>query len=160
MAGFTPSNGSKLFIGPAIDIDTIDDTGAALTALTGWVEVKAVKDLGAFGDESSAITSNQLGNNRTLKMKGTRDGGSPSIVVDRKEGDPGQEACIAAEKTNFDYGFYVEIPNKKTDAGTNGKRYFAGQVMSCRETVGAANNPITMAINIGVNTATFKVAAT
>lgn len=158
MAGFTPSNGSKLFIGPSIDIDTID-AAADLTGLTGWVEIKGLKDLAAFGDESTAITSNQLNNNRTLKAKGTRDAGTPGFVVDRKEGDPGQEAAIAAEAEPMDYAFYVEFPNKKTTGGTNGKRYFAGQVMSCREAPGSANNPITMTISVGINTAIYAVAA-
>ena len=158
MSGFTPSNGSKLFIGPSIDIDTID-AAADLTGLTGWVEIKGLKDLAAFGDESVAITSNQLGANRTLKAKGTRDAGTPGFVVDRKEGDPGQEAAIDAEGEPLDYAFYVEFPNKKTTAGTNGKRYFAGQVMSCREAPGSANNAITMTISVGINTPIYAVAA-
>ncbi|MCP1550713.1 MULTISPECIES: hypothetical protein [Methylorubrum] len=159
MAGFTPSNGSKLFIGPVINIDEIDDA-TDLSGLTGFTEVKGLKDLAAFGDESAAITSNQLGANRTLKAKGTRDAGTPGFVVDRKEGDPGQDAALAAEAQPFDYAFYVELPNKKTTGGTNGKRYFAGQVMSCRESVGAANNPVTMTISVGINTPIFRVAAT
>ncbi|ACL58450.1 hypothetical protein [Methylobacterium nodulans] len=158
MSGFTPSNGSKLFIGPSIDIDTID----AVDDLSGlaFTEIKGLKDLGSFGDEATSITSNQLGNSRTLKAKGTKDAGTPSFVVDLKDGDPGQEAAIAAAATNFDYAFYIEYPNKKTATGTNGKRYFAGQVMSCRENPGAANNAITMNINVGINTPIYRVAAT
>lgn len=159
MAGFTPSNGSKLFIGPSIDVDTIDDA-ADLTGLTGWVEVKGIKDLSAFGDESASITSNQLGANRTLKAKGTRDAGTPGFVYDVKDGDPGQNAVLAAEATNLDYAFYIEFPNKKTTGGTNGKRYFAGQVMSARENVGAANNAITGTLNVGINSPIYRVAAT
>lgn len=159
MTGFTPSNGSKLFIGPTIDIDTIDDV-ADLSSLTGWKEIKGVKDLSSFGDEAASITSNQLGANRTLKAKGTRDAGTPGFVVDLKDGDEGQEAAYAATKTDFDYAFYIEYPNKKTSGGTNGKRYFAGQVMSFRENPGSANNAITATLNVGINTAIYRVPAT
>ena len=159
MTGFTTSNGSKLFIGPSIDIDTI--TGAAvLTALTGWIEVKGLKDLSSFGDESAAVTSNQLGNNRTLKAKGTRDAGTPGFIVDVKDGDEGQEAAHAAELDGFDYAFYIELPNKKTSGGTNGRRYFAGKVMSFRENPGAANNAITATLNVGINTTVYRVLPT
>lgn len=155
MAGFIPSNGSKLFIGPTIDIDTVD-AATDLSSLTGWVEIKGLKDLAAFGDESTAITSNQLNVDRTLKAKGTRDAGTPGFVVDRKEGDPGQEAALEAEADSGDYAFYVETPTRGTTAGR--RRYFAGQIMSCRESFGAANNPITMTISVGINTPIFRAA--
>ncbi|MFE1598185.1 hypothetical protein [Methylobacterium sp. ID0610] len=161
MPGFTPANGAKVFIGPAIDVDTI--TGVAvLTALTGWVEIKGAKDLGAIGDEASAITSNQLGSNRTLKGKGTMDAGTPAFVFDYKEGDPGQVAAAAAADpaNNFDYAFYIEYPVKKTTGGTTAKRYFAGQVMSAREGNLSANNPISLTVNVGINTTVYRVAAT
>ncbi|AWN47130.1 hypothetical protein DK419_13085 [Methylobacterium terrae] len=161
MPGFTPANGTKVFIGPAIDIDTI--TGAtSLTSLTGWVEIKGAKDLGAIGDEASAVTSNQLGVNRTLKGKGTSDAGTPAFVFDYKEGDPGQEAARSAADpgNNFDYSFYIEKPVKKTPGGTTAKLYFAGQVMSAREGGLSANNPITLTVNVGINTTVYRVAAT
>lgn len=160
MPGFTPSNGSKLFIGPSVDID-VTDTVAEFTALTGYVEVKGLKDLGAFGDESTAVTSNQLNSNRTMKRSGTKDAGSPAFVVDIKDGDPGQEALWAANGDGFDYAFYIEYPNAKTKTtGTNGKRYFAGQVMSFRENAGSANNAITATANVGITTPIYRVAAT
>lgn len=155
--GFTPSNGSKLFIGPLIDADTIDAV-ADLSSLT-YVEIDGLKDLGQFGDEATTITSNQLNKDRTLKAKGTRDAGTPAFVVDIEDGDPGQQAVLDAEATPFDYAFYIEFPNKKTAGGTNGKRYFAGKVMSVRENPGAANNAITMTINVGINSPIFRVAA-
>ncbi len=160
---FTASNGSRLFIGPAIDVDTI--TGAAdLTGINeaDWLEVKGLKDLSSFGDEATSVTSNQLNVNRTMKQKGTRDAGTPGFVVDVKDGDPGQQAAIDASgpDDNFDYAFYVEYPNKKTPTGKNGKRYFAGQVMSFKENPGAANNAITATLAVGINTAIYRVNAT
>ncbi|WP_044155659.1 hypothetical protein, partial [Escherichia coli] len=89
-----------------------------LSNLTGFVEVKGLKDLGQFGDESAAVTSNQLNVNRTIKQKGTRDAGTPAFMVDMKEGDPGQQAMMDAEATDLDYAFYIEFPNKKTTSGT------------------------------------------
>ncbi|KNY21592.1 hypothetical protein [Methylobacterium sp. ARG-1] len=157
--GFTKSNGSKLFIGPAVaDADLIDDV-ADLSSLT-FVEVRGLKDLGQFGDESTAVTSNQLDRNRTLKQKGTRDAGTPAFIMDVKDGDAGQQAILDAETTESDYAFYIEFPNKKTNSGTGTRRYFAGQVMSVRESVGSANNAITMTANVGINTPIFRQAAT
>ncbi len=95
MPGFTPANGAKVFIGPAIDIDTI--TGAtSLTSLTGWVEIKGAKD--PRGDRRRSVDHlvQPARSNRTLKGKGTQDAGTPALVFDYKEGDPGQEAARLA----------------------------------------------------------------
>lgn len=159
MPGFTPTNGSRIFIGPSIDIDTVDSL-AEFQTITDWKEIKGFKDLGAFGDESAAITSNQLNVNRTMKRAGTKDAGSPAFGFDVKDGDEGQEAIWAANGDGFDYAFYIEFPNKKNASGQNGKRFFAGQVMSAREAGGAANNPITMTVAVGITTPIYRLAAT
>lgn len=155
MTGFTPSNGSKLFIGPAVDTDAID-TLAEFKALEGYVEIKGLKDLASFGDEATAVTSQQLNVNRTLKAKGTFDAGTPGFVVDVKDGDPGQIAFDAAVASNLDFAFYIEYNNKKTTNGQNGRRYFAGQAMSNRENPGAANSAITATLSVGINTPIYK----
>lgn len=154
---FTPSNGARLFIGGPVSelIDSVDEY-AGLT----WIEIKGLKSLGAFGDTATPVTSKQLNRNREIKKKGTFDGGSPAFVVDMIQDDPGQMAVEAALPDPSDYAFKVEIPNRLNKNGSNGLRYFSGQVMSFPEEVGAADSPITSTFGVGVNTPILKVAPT
>lgn len=155
--GFTPSNGTKYFIctTPADDATDTDTEYAALT----WVEVKGVTNLGEFGDSSSDITSTELGDDRVQHAKGARDGGTPAIVCNNKPSDPGQIAMYASEAEPFDFPMKIVFPDKKTPTGIGSTRYFKGKVMSVRESVGSANNPISVTFNIGINSPTVRVAA-
>jgi hypothetical protein len=161
---FTPSNGTKIYIGPAVDDTT--DTQAEYEALAGgtpgWVEVKGTTNIGEFGDSSSDITSTELNDSRVQHAKGARDAGSPAIVCNNKPDDPGQQAMYAAEAddSSTDYAFKVVYPNKKTPTGDGAARYFRAKVMSVREGVGAANNPLSVTFNLGINSTTVRVAAT
>lgn len=154
--GFTPSNGSKLFIGGNVDETT--DTQSEYEAQT-WVEVKGVTNLGEFGDSSADITTTELNDNRVQHAKGARDGGSPAFVCNNKPSDPGQQAMYNAEGQPFDYAFKVVFPDKATVNGTGSTRYFRGKVMSIREGVGSANNPITVTFNVGINSDVVRVVA-
>ena len=155
---FTPSNGTKLFIGPQAD-ETVD-TAAEYQALAGWVEVKGTTNIGEFGDSSTDITTTELNDDRVQHAKGARDAGSPAIVCNNKPSDPGQQAMYAAEGQPFDYAFQVVYPDKLTTNGTGSTRYFRAKVMSCREGVGAANNPLSVTFNLGINSDTIRVTAT
>jgi len=155
--GFTPSNGTKLYVGPVADINV--DTASEYAGLT-YVEVKGVTNLGEFGDSSADITSSELNDNRVQHAKGTRDGGSPAFVCNNYPDDAGQQAMYAAESDNNDYAFKIVFPNPKTTGGVGATRYFRGRVMSTREGVGAANSPINVTFNVGINSDVVRVAAT
>ena len=154
---FTPSNGTRLFIGGPV-AETVD-TVTEYAALT-WTEVQGLKSVGAFGDTATPVTSKWLNRNREFKKKGTFDGGSPAFVVDMIQDDPGQMLVEAALADPSDYAFKIEIPNRPGASGKNGLRYFSGQVMSFPEEIGAADSPITSTFGVGVNTPVLKVAPT
>lgn len=154
---FTPSNGTRFYIGTAVDETT--DTASEYAALT-FTEVRNVQNLGEFGDQSADVTFTSLGDDRVQHAKGARDGGTPAIVVGILETDPGQQAMIAAEGQPMDYAFKVVYNNKTGAGGAGGTRYFRAKVMSIRESVGATNNPITMTFNLGINSDIIRVLPT
>jgi hypothetical protein len=153
---FTPSNGTKFYIGPQVDETTDNSTEYAALA---YVEVKGTTNIGEFGDSSADITSTELNDNRVQHAKGAKDAGSPAIVCNNKPSDPGQQAMYAAEDEPFDYAIKVVYPDKVTVGGTGSTRYFRAKVMSVREGVGAANNPLSVTFNLGINSDIVRVVA-
>jgi hypothetical protein len=159
--GFTPSNGTKFYIGPSADesVDTQAEFEAFATGPSQWVEVKGITNLGEFGDAASDVTTSELGDNRVQHAKGTYDAGSPAIVANSKPNDAGQIAMRAALDQPFDYAFKAVFNDKLTAGGTGSTRYFRAKVMSAREGVGSANNPVSVTFNLGINSPTIRVAA-
>lgn len=104
------SNGCILEIGTPISLTAEDLTEASFASQT-WTKVGRVENLGQFGDAASEITFDSITENRQLRLKGTRSGGSMDVVVGLDEDDAGQLALIAAEKTDFDYAVRVTFPN-------------------------------------------------
>jgi hypothetical protein len=155
---FTPSNGTKFYISTT-NVDETTDTPEEYAALK-YTEVKGVTNLGEFGDSSTDVTSTELGDDRVQHAKGARDGGSPAIVCNNKPTDPGQQAMYDAEGQPFDYAFKTVFNDKLTPGGGGSVRYYRGKVMSIREGVGSANNPISVTFNVGINSSTQRVAAT
>jgi hypothetical protein len=158
------TGGSRLFIGPVANVDTINAMGDAAAvahfeAVTGWVEVEEVEDLGTIGDSSSQVTFTALKNRRVRKMKGPRDGGTQNLIVGRDPLDDGQEALIDAEKTDYDYYFKIEMNDARGDGYTNSVQYYAGLVMSGPTNHGNVSNVTRRNFNIGINTAVYEVAS-
>jgi hypothetical protein len=144
----TTATGWKLYISaPSPATDTLSE----YEALT-WTEVKEIENLGDFGDESSAVTFASLSDARVRKLKGARDAGTMAIVVGRDPLDPGQQAMIAAEKTNFEYPFKIVAADNPSASYTPTTFYFKGLVMSQRNAAGANDNVVRTTFNVGINT--------
>jgi hypothetical protein len=133
---YSTSNGAKISIGPA---NSVADDGAAYLALT-YVLISGAEDIGEFGDESEIVPFIPLAYDRNMKLKGSRDAGDMALVVGLDVQDAGQLALIAAEQTNFQYAFKVELDDAYEAGGTNTIKYFRALVNSARDSVGAANN--------------------
>lgn len=155
-----PVAGCKIYIGPATDLPAGDAQVSDFSA-TVWTEIKGWETMGAMGDTSALITTSLIGENRDIKMKGTRNAGQMQCNFAVIAADAGQIALIAAEGTKNNYPFKIEL-NDKPVAGaapTNGLRYFMGLVMGTPEQGGSANTARMLQATIEINTNIVRVAA-
>jgi hypothetical protein len=96
MGDIQTTSGAKLFIG-ANSVTSAVDTLAEFEAISPWIEVGLVEDLGEIGDESSSVTGAAIGDGRIRKAKGARDAGTLAVKCFHDPIDVGQLAVIAAE---------------------------------------------------------------
>lgn len=157
MAGIFATAGATLYIGGALSAKTTDFVLGDFAGQS-WVAVNWMENIGAFGDEAASITFDAIEQQRTQKLKGTRNAGDMAIVCGLDYEDAGQIAVRAAEATPNNYSFKVEF-NDAPQAGTPSERYFIGLVMSARETLDTANNVMKLNTTIGVNSNIVRVNA-
>lgn len=152
--------GCKFYIGTALDTKTTNFTAVDFTSIT-WVEVAKWTEAGPMGDTAALITSQIISQGRDEKQKGTRNAGSMQNVFASLPTDPGQIALIAAEKTDDNYAFKVELNDKPAvgAAPKNSLRYFVGLVMSAQETAGGANTVRNLNSTVEINSNIVSVAA-
>jgi hypothetical protein len=158
MAGdIQTTSGTKFYISSTAAASTVDSL-IEYEALT-WTEVAEVEDLGNIGDVSSEVTGAAIGDSRVRKAKGARNAGTMNVICfDTVPLDAGQEAVIAAEASNSNYAFKIELPEPAV--GTAGTIYFRGLVMSNEYRLGTNDNIRRRAFNIGVNSALTEEPAT
>ena len=156
--GIATTSGTKVSISTTSTAPaTFDASGYA--ALT-FSEIGSIESVSGFGDESSEVTFDELGDGRTKKLKGQKNAGNMELMMGLDDEDAGQGYLYTAEAdaTTSDWHFKVEVPNSLGTA--NAIRYFSGKVMSVRETYDTANNVIKLNTTVGINTAVVKVDAT
>ncbi|MGO4449116.1 hypothetical protein AB4Y96_09330 [Phyllobacterium sp. TAF24] len=160
MANLYPVAGCRIYVGPAVDLPDVDVVAADFTAIT-WTEIKDWTQMGAFGDAAALITTQLIDRKRDVKQKGTRNAGQMQNVFAVLASDPGQIALIAAEKTDQNYPFKIELNDKPAvgAAPKNSLRYFMGLVTSAQEAGGAANTVQSLNSTVEINTNIVKVAA-
>ena len=159
MPTFTTA-GSKVFIGSAKASTDNDLTASDLTAQT-WVEISPVKSIGSFGDAAESVDVSYIGRARKMKMKGVRDAGNIELVCGLDYTNAGQQAMLAAEKTNLEFAFKIEF-NDRPATGASPKpssRMFLGIVMTATEELGEANSDMTLNTTISINTNVVKTNA-
>ncbi len=155
--------GTKLFISPtAVIPDTINamaDSAAIdfFEAINDWIEVEEVEDFGTLGDTSEAITFTAVGNRRVRKLKGSRDAGTQTFTVGRDPLDDGQEAFIAAERTDFNYPIKIEMADAPLPNYADSVLYYAGMVMSQPTNLGNVSNVVRRNFDVGINTGVYEV---
>lgn len=157
MSGIFATAGAKIYIGPAM-AGQLDDYVLGDFAGFSWVEIGWTENLGAFGDESSEITFDAIGQGRTIKLKGTRNAGNMELVAGVDSADAGQIALRAAETVANDYAFKIEF-NDAPPAGDPSERYFVAKVMSVREQMDGANNVVRINASLGINSNIVRVNA-
>lgn len=149
--------GTKLYIGPAKAFNGTDLIASDFSGIA-WTEVGGTTDLGAAGDTSELITSDQINGARTRKLKGTRNAGSMAVVCDLDYADPGQLALIAAEKSKDSYAFRM-VFNDAPLGGTPSERLFVAFVMSTSEQYNQANSVMALNATLEIDSNFVPVAA-
>jgi hypothetical protein len=140
--------GAKLSIGPIFSatVDTLTEFAAL-----SYTQVNAVSSIGDFGDTSQEITFDVIDETRTRKAKGTRNGGTLSVVMAFDLTDTGQQALVTAFASQSAYAFRVEFADKLTGPGVNSAVFFYGKVMSNVVNAGGANDITRRTCTIGVD---------
>jgi len=153
--------GAEVYIGPAMTRKNTDwvqgdfETSPAIS----WTPISMVESIGSFGDSAQVVSFQAVDLEREIKLKGTRNAGNMVVVCGIKEDDAGQIAMIAAEKTEYNYGFKVVFPNMPTGGVSGGIRYFIGMVMTIPEELAGANNVAKLSLSVEVNSNIVAVAA-
>lgn len=149
MADLIPVAGAKIFISTGTySTKNADFTESDFSTET-WTEIDGWETMGGIGDEAEMITTQLINRNRTLKQKGTRDAGTMENNFAILRSDAGQQALIAAEATNDNYGFKIEFDDS---GGTNPTTlYFIGLVTNVRETGGTSNTTQMMNGSVALN---------
>jgi hypothetical protein len=149
--------GAKLHIGDVLADQAADFVLADFDGQT-WTEVKNLESLGTLGDTASEVTFDAIGQNRTKRLKGTRNAAPMEVVTGIDYGDAGQQALIAAERTPHDYAFKVTF-NDAPAGGTPSERYFIAKVGSASEAYDTANSVMKMNASLWVNSNVVRVDA-
>lgn len=151
------TNGAKLYIGGVLADPGADMTEASFAA-AAWVEVNELESLGSVGDTSEEISFNSISQNRTKRLKGTRNAGAMEVVCGIDPADAGQIALLAAERQISDYAFRIVL-NDAPEGGTPSERMFIAKVASVGEQFDAANNVMKLNASLWVNSNVVRINA-
>jgi len=157
MSGIFATAGATIDIGGPLAAKSTNFIAADFAAQS-WVNIAWAENIGAFGDEASEIAFDAIGEQRTQKLKGTRNAGNLALVCGVDTTDDGQIAVRAAEGQIFDYAFRVTF-NDAPAGGTPSKRYFIAKVMTAREQLDGANNVVKLNATLGINSNIVRVDA-
>ncbi|GGA81254.1 hypothetical protein GCM10011491_05660 [Brucella endophytica] len=141
--------GAKVYIGEVLEAKPTDFVAEDFAGQT-WTQINNLESVGTFGDTATEITFDDIGRNRTQKLKGTRNAGNLEMVLGIDYADDGQIALIAAERTIHDYAFRV-VFNDAPVGGSPSERYFIAKVMSAAEHLDTANNVAKLNATLGIN---------
>lgn len=149
--------GTKVFIGTVLAAKSADFVAADFTSQV-WAKIGSTENIGTFGDTAAEVTFDDISENRTKKLKGTRNAGNLELVCGIDYSDAGQIALLAAEKSVHDFAFKVEF-NDAPEGGKPSQRLFVGKVMSAAEALDMANNVMKLNSTIGINSNIVRVNA-
>lgn len=154
------TSGTRVFIGPAVNIDTIkalsDEDAVTYFEGLSYTEVEEVESIGEIGDESGTVTFASLKDERERMYKTVRNAGTMALVTGRDAIDPGQDALIAAEKTDLAYAFKL-IYDDSRPSYTDSVEYFGGLVLGRRTSIGGASDLNKRTFNVAIQTAIYEV---
>ncbi len=147
--------GAKLYIGGPLNGPTVTESSFSGQV---WKEIKPMESIGSIGDVSEEITFNDIGQNRTIKLKGPRNAGNMEAVAGMDYADEGQLAVLAAEALPNDFAFKLTL-NDAPVSGTPSERLFVAKVMSVQEALDTASSVMKLNMSLGVNSNVVRIAA-
>lgn len=150
--------GAKLYIGGSLAAKTTDFVVGDFSGQS-WVEIGWLENIGAVGDEATPINFDAIGQNRTYKLKGTRNAGDMTVVAGIDYADAGQILARAAEISPNNFAFRLQFNDMPSGGTTPSYRYFIALVMSVREALETANNVMKLNLTLGVNSNIVRVNA-
>lgn len=159
MADLFPVAGCKFYIGDALATKNSDFVVGDFSAIT-WQEVDGWSQMGPHGDAAALIATAIINRGRDLKQKGTRNAGSMENIFGNIPTDQGQIDLLAAEATQLNYAFKIELNDMPSGGSTNSERLFVGLVLSAQEQGGEANTIRNFAVTVEINSNVVRVAAT
>lgn len=157
--------GSKIYISQTtVNPDVINamDDAAAISFYEGiadYIEIEEVEDMGSVGDSAEDVTFVAIGNRRVRHLKGPFDAGTQTLTCGRDPLDDGQVQLAAAQRTDFDYAFKIELNDARTANHTKSTMYYAGKVMSNPTNLGNVSNVVRREFTIGIGTAVLEIAS-
>lgn len=163
---FHKTDGSKFYYSPTVvnpdTINALSDAAAValFTAISNWIEVGEVEDLGTIGDQSQLVEFSSLGTRRTRGVKGTKNAGVHSVVVGRDPLDLGQIALITAVAADQNFSFRIVMADVPPGVTTPTKQFYAGLAMSNPTRHGTVNTVTRRSFDIKINTAVYEQVAT
>lgn len=155
MGDIVTTSGSRFYISPTSATSVLDSL-PEFEAISNWVLVGLVEDLGEVGDESTAVTGAAISDGRIRKAKGARDAGTQAVICFHDPLDAGQLALINAEATSFNFPFKIELSDAPSEAYSPTVQYYRGLVMGKRLRMGTNDNIMRRTFNIGVNSEVFE----
>lgn len=152
------TSGSHLYIGQVLNWAGVPWTVASFAGAS-WIELPWVEDLGTFGDVFAEITFDAISQQRTEKLKGSRNAGNMTITMANDHTSFGQSALrTAADDAVNDYMFRVQF-NDAATGGTPSFRYFTAKVMQASQVLGTANNVVKFQTVLGITSNIVRVDA-
>lgn len=157
--------GSKIYISQTTvtpdAINAMDDATAIsfYEGISDFIEIEEVEDMGSVGDSAEDVTFTAIGNRRVRHLKGSFDAGTQTIICGRDPLDDGQVQLAAAQRTDFDYAFKIELNDARTANHTKSVMYYAGKVMSNPTNLGNVSNVVRREFTVGIGTAVLEIAS-
>lgn len=149
----TTASGSKIYVHPTAQQPA---DLAAYKALTGYVEIGEVQNLGEFGDQSNDVTFASLSDGRIRHLKGARDAGILALVCGRDPLDAGQQALKTCQRTKFSYAFKIVAADAPDEDHTDSLFFFNALVQSARDNFGENDAVVVTTFNLGIVTEIFE----
>ncbi len=152
------ASGTRIYVGAAVSIAAAD-TLVEFQAMSAWTEITPVESIGAFGDSANDVTFAAIGDSRVRHAKGARDAGRFDLVVAHDPIDAGQLALDAAQATNSQYAFRVDLPDSPGPTYTSSVLYFRALVQGNPMNIGTNDNVIRKTYSIGLQSEVFTQVA-
>lgn len=149
--------GSRVYVGQPKDAQSAAFVESDFDAQS-WIEIGWVNSIGAFGDQASEVPFDLIAEERTQRLKGTRNAGNLELVCGLDSADDGQATLRGAETEPYDYAFRV-VFNDAPAGGTPSERYFVAKVMQVREQLDTANNVVRLNATLAINSNIVRVDA-